>query len=73
MTEPRKYRWLSEGQHHRYSAALGKGDDSRRGQLVQVITVPNPRSRPGNVLVVFGDGVRHIVPAGVLKAVKEVS
>lgn len=64
----RRYRWLTEGHTYRYQAALGKGDDTRRGQSCIVITVPRPGCI-GNALVQFGNGERHIVPSGVLKAV----
>ena len=64
----RKYRWLTEGERYVYQAALGKGDDARRGTRCIVITVPKPSARPGNALVQFEDGQTAIVPAGVLKA-----
>ena len=63
-----KYRWLTEGERYLYRAALGKGDDARRGMRCTVITVPKPGARPGNALVQFEDGMTAIVPAGVLKA-----
>ena len=66
-----KYRWLTEGHSYRYSAALGKGTDSRRGQPCTVLTVPRGGSKPGNVRVQFADGHIDIVPAGVLKAVSK--
>lgn len=65
-----KYRWLTEGRSYRYSAALGKGRDDLRGQVCQVLTVPRAGSKPANVLVEFPNGERHVVPNGVLKAVK---
>lgn len=66
----RHYRWLTEGQSYRYSAAPGKGRDDLRGQMCEVLTVPRPGSKPANVLVQFASGERHIVPSGVLKGVK---
>lgn len=66
----RKYRWLTEGDTRLYNPALGKGCDERRGQHCQVITVPRGGTKPGNILVQFSDGVRHIVPLGVLQKVK---
>lgn len=70
MTPPRKYRWLTEGQTYRYSAAPGKGRDDLRGLLCRVLTLPRPGSKPANVLVQFASGERHIVPSGALKAVR---
>lgn len=66
----RKYRWLTEGHSYRYSAAPGKGCDDLRGQTCRVLSLPRPGSKPANALVEFGNGERHIVPTGVLKAVK---
>lgn len=70
MTGPIKYRWLTQGEPYRYSAAIGKGLDVRRGTLCRVITLPRPGSKPANALVEFEDGVRHVVPSGVLKRPK---
>jgi hypothetical protein len=70
--DPRKYRWLTEGQRYAYSPKLGKGDDSRRGQTCTVITVPRAGAKPANVRVRFDDGHVIIVPSGVLKAVQNV-
>ena len=66
---PKSYRWLRQGHHYRYSARPGRGDDSRRGQKCQLLTVPRGGARPGNVRVRFEDGHLAIVPAGVLKEV----
>jgi hypothetical protein len=65
----KKYRWLELGQRYRYSAAPGKGDDSRRGLHCEVLILPEP-GRVGNVLVRFDDGVRRVVPHGVLKPIR---
>lgn len=65
-----RYRWLSLGQTCRYSAAPGKGLDTRRGQPCRVLTLPRPGTRPANVRVEFPDGERHVVPSGVLKAMR---
>lgn len=70
MTGPIKYRWLTQGEPYRYSAAPGKGLDARRGNLCRVITLPRPGSKPANALVEFEDGVQHVVPSGVLKRPK---
>ena len=58
----RRYRCLTEGHTYRYQAALGKGDDTRRGQTCTVVTVPRPGCI-GNALVRFGDGHQAMVPA----------
>jgi hypothetical protein len=65
-----RYRWLTEGQEYRYGPKLGKGDDSKRGTLCRVETVPRAGTKPGNVRVVWPDGHRAIVPAGVLRVSK---
>jgi hypothetical protein len=62
-----RYRWLSLGGAYRYSAAPGKGDDTRRGQTCEVLVLPRPGSRPANVRVRFADGTVHVVPSGVLR------
>ena len=62
-----RYRWLTEGEHYRYGPKPGKGDDTRRGTLCQVVTVPRPGTKPGNVRVKWPDGHLAIVPAGVLR------
>lgn len=67
---PRKYRWLTEGEIYVYGPKTGKGADERRGQWCEVVTLPSPGSRPANVLVRFADGVRHVVPSGVLRAIR---
>ncbi|GAA5514789.1 hypothetical protein Dcar01_03550 [Deinococcus carri] len=69
MTDPRRYRWLTEGQAYRYGPKLGKGDDSRRGTTCTVLTVPRPGA-VGNVMVRWPDGHTAIVPSGVLRRVK---
>ncbi|MCP2015637.1 hypothetical protein L1280_002805 [Deinococcus sp. HSC-46F16] len=66
---PAKYRWLTEGQTYRYSAAIGKGDDTRRGTTCTVVTVPRAGAKPANVLVRWLDGHTAIVPSGVLRKV----
>lgn len=71
MLPTERYRWLTLGDTYAYRAAPGKGLDSRRGTPCRVLILPRPGTKPGNVLVEFlADGVRHIVPAGVLKAVR---
>ncbi|WP_146237369.1 hypothetical protein [Deinococcus yavapaiensis] len=64
-----KYRWLTVGETYAYRAALGRGLDERRGQSCTILTLPKPGTRPANVRVRFEDGVVHIVPSGVLKAI----
>jgi hypothetical protein len=61
------YRWLRVGNSYTYIARRGKGDDSRRGHLCAVVTVPRPGRGPGNALVVFADGHKAVVPAGALR------
>ncbi len=70
---PAKYRWLVEGAVYVYGPKQGKGDDARRGQMCEVITVPRAGSKPANVLIQFADGLRHIVPNGVLRIIKQSS
>ncbi|AFZ67775.1 hypothetical protein Deipe_2294 [Deinococcus peraridilitoris DSM 19664] len=65
--DARRYRWLVEGQLYRYGPKSGKGDEARRGELCQVVTLPRPGSRPANVRVQFADGHLAIVPSGVLR------
>ena len=69
MTEPRKYRWLVEGQRYTYGPKIGKGDDERRGTICMVVTVPRAGAKPGNALVRFDVQHQAIVPCGVLRKV----
>lgn len=61
MSGPERYRWLTRGEAYKYSAAMGKGLDKRRGQFCRVLILPKPGRRPANALVSFEDGTRHIV------------
>lgn len=70
MSGPARYRWLTLGESYTYGPALGKGLDARRGSRCRVVTLPRAGSKPANVRVEFEDGETHIVPSGVLRAVK---
>lgn len=61
MTGPQRYRWLTRGEVYKYSAAVGKGLDDRRGQFCRVLILPKAGSKPANALVSFEDGTRHSV------------
>ena len=65
---PQKYRWVTVGQPYVYRPRLGKGDDSRRLSVCEVVAVPRPGA-VGNVLVRWLDGHTATVPAGVLRKV----
>ena len=71
MSGPARYRWLTLGESYLYGPALGKGLDGRRGSRCRVVTLPRAGSKPANVRVEFEDGTVHIVPSGVLRAVRE--
>ena len=64
----RQYRWLTVGQSYRYGPKVGKGGDTRRGTVYEVVTVPRP-GVVANVLVHWPDGHGAVVPAGTLREV----
>lgn len=73
VTGTQKYRLLSLGSTYAYRARPGKGLDDRRGQPCTVLILPKGRVKPANVLVQFPDGTSHVVSAGMLRPIPEVT